>query len=698
MSLRVRIVKAKAGTGFEISPQDYLGDMFNAYRSACAGARYNGKANVVEDAGVLSSIVARLAADGFTPMLDEAAQGALEARNASLQVDLQAASQRMDVMDAQLAARGLSLYPFQRTGVSWLVSRSSALLGDEMGLGKTIQCLACLPAASEVGVIVVCPASVKGSWVREIATWRPDFRATLLEGKDSFRWPEKGEIIITNYEVLPLAAQIAPMGSKYKEPKFAKPSVDAKGEKIFVVDNTLEKARPAFPVRLVLDEAHFAKNPRAKRTIACRALSELCQGTMVLTATPLIKDPPELYSVLQLGGLAREAFGSYATFKTLMGGVDERVSRTVTATVWKGVVDPEEVGKRLSRVMLRRLRAEVLPDLPVKTYQEIPVDISARAEKLAEKLAAQASEEAGINIYAIDDISDLPFEMFSAVRKALAEAKIDALVEMVERYEEEGEPLVVFSAHRAPLDVVGARKGWAIIHGTTPQRDRTRIIEDFQAGKLKGVACGIKSAGIGITLTRAAHMIFVDRAWNPGDNAQAEDRCARIGQTRGVQVMRLVARHALDKHIAFLIDKKTALVEASVEKGRVVDKKVETVDVSIIVAQAAEENDRVEAEVAKLAEAAAAVGGKVSRKGTLLRPAKNDVERWAENGLRALLMACDGVMTLDGVGFSMVTRGVGSSLAHQLASVGCLSEKQWKSAISICRIHQRQVGDPDGEV
>lgn len=695
--LRVRITKTPDGA-FAISPQDYLGDTFGAYREACAGARYNGKANVVSDVGVLASIVSRLASAGFTPMLDAGAQVALEARGASLHVDLQAASTRMDAMDAQLAARGRSLYGFQRTGVRWLVSRSSALLGDEMGLGKTVEALASLPASSEIGVVVVCPASVKGSWVSEIAAWRPDFRATLLEGKDSFRWPEKGEIVITNYEVLPLAAQIAPMGSKYKEPKFARAGLDAKGEKILVADDTLEKARPAFPVRLVLDEAHFAKNPRAKRTIACRALSELCQGTMVLTATPLIKSPPELYSVLQLGGLAREAFGNYATFKQLMGGVDERVSRTTTATVWKGITDPEEVGKRLARVMLRRLRSEVLPDLPVKTYREIPVDISARAEKLAEKLAAQASEDAGINIYAIDDISDLPFEMFSAVRKALAEAKIEALVEMVERYEEEGEPLVVFSAHVAPLDTLGTREGWAVIHGGTPQRERTTIIEAFQAGKLKGVACGIKSAGVGITLTRAAHMIFVDRAWNPGDNAQAEDRCARIGQTRGVQVMRLVARHALDKHIAFLIDKKTALVEASVEMGRVIDKQIETLDVSVLVAQAAEENARVEAEAEKLAAEAAAVGGKVTRKGTILRPARTPLERWAEEGLRALLLACDGVVTEDGVGFSRVTRGVGASLAKQILSVGVLSDKQWHSAISICRIHHAQVGAPDGEV
>jgi SNF2 family DNA or RNA helicase len=645
--------------------------------------------------GVLAGIVGRLAAAGFTPMLDEASQQALEARNATLRVDLGAADTRMDAIDAKLAGRGLSLYGFQRTGVRWLVSRSSALLSDEMGLGKTIQALASLP--EDIGVVVVCPASVKGSWAREIATWRPEFKVTLLEGRDSFRWPAQGEIVITNYEVLPLAAQIAPMGSRYKEPKFARQAVDARGEKILVEDDALKKARPAFPVRLILDEAHFAKNSRAKRTIACRALSDLCEGTLVLTATPLIKSPPELYSVLQLGGLARESFGSYAVFKQLMGGVDERVARDTVATVWKGVTDPTEVGQRLSRVMMRRLRAEVLPDLPVKTYQEIPVDISAKAAKLAEKLAEEAST-AGINIYEIQDIGELPFEMFSEVRKALAEAKIDALVELVERYEEEGEPLVVFSAHVAPLDALGKREGWAVIHGGTPQRERTAIIEAFQAGQLKGVACGIKSAGVGITLTRAAHMVFVDRAWNPGDNAQAEDRCARIGQTRGVQVMRLVAKHALDKHIAYLIDKKTALVEASVEMGRVIDKQVETLDVSVMVAQAAEENARVEAEAARVAAAASAAGGKVSRKGTILRPARSTTERWAQAGLQALLLACDGVVTEDGVGFSRVTRGVGASLAKQLLAVGMLSDKQWSSAIGICRIHHAQVGMPDGEV
>ena len=688
MPNRVAIKEADRGV-FAISLLDYLeGDGFDRYKSACAGARYDRArgANVVSDTGVLGGILGRLREAGLIPVLDDATKAAMAVREQSVRADLDVAEGRMDAMDTVLASRGLALYPFQRTGVRWLVSRSSALLADEMGTGKTIEALASLPAADSIGALVVCPAVVKGSWKKEIERWRPDFRVSVLAGKGSFRWPERGEILIVNYDVLP-SATMKPNAHGFKEPTF---------------DDEGLASKKAAPARLILDEAHYAKNAKAKRTVACRALANACQGALVMTATPLVNRPPELYSVLQLGGLAQEAFGSFSVFKQLFGGVDERVSRDQTAIVWKGITDPDEVGRRLSRVMIRRLRSEVLPDLPVKTRREVEVDISEKAKKLAEKLLAEAAEAAGeeaLNIYDIKEISDLPFEMFSSVRKALAEAKIEALEAMVDAYEEQAEPVVVFSAHQGPLDALGKREGWGVIHGGVSHARRTELVVAFQAGHLKGLACGIKSAGVGITLTRAAHMIFVDRAWTPGDNFQAEDRCLRIGQTRGVLVSILVADHALDKHIAYLIGKKMEMVENSVEKGRVVDKQVEHIDVQKLVREAEAETSRIEAKLQENKAKAEATGGKVTKKGNVIRPAKGPLEEWAKAGLEQLLLACDGVLTEDGVGFSLVTRGAGAALAKQLlATGGMLSDKQWIVAVKICRVHHAQVGDADGEV
>lgn len=682
MGKRVAIDAVRGG--FAIHAIDYLGEAFQSYRDACSGARYEPKtrASVVGDTSVLIGILSRLSQAGFVPVLDDAARNAVTAGVNAINARVDAVDKRMDAMDLALRQKGLFLYGFQRTGARWLASRGSALLADQMGLGKTVEALASLPEATEVGVIVICPATLKRNWLDEIQRWRPDYRVTVLSGKGSFRWPACGEIVVINYDVLPMAAMIAPLGSKFSEPKFACVKVIG-GEKIKVEDDTLSKAFPRdYPVRLVLDEAHFAKSGKAQRTVACRAISALCTATLVMTATPLLSRPQELYSVLQLGNLAQEAFGNFETFKRLFGGVHEQVSQFKSVLVWKGVTDAQEVGQRLSRVMLRRLRAEVLPDLPTKTYREIKVDLAPRANKLADKVVRELAEE-GLDVMAVQDIAELPFERFSEVRSALAAAKTEALVELIESYEEEEEPVIVFCAHHAPLDELGKRPGWGVIHGGTPQELRQDLVKAFQVGQLKGLACGIKAAGVGITLTRAAHAVFVDRAWTPADNDQAEDRICRIGQTRGCVITRLVAAHGLDKHIAFLIEAKMRLNEASVEQGRAIEKEIlaASVDVDALIAAADAENARIEEEAR--VQRIHAEGGRILPNGVVLRRPRTPIETWAGNGLGILLGRS---------GFTPATVRTGCELARQIVeNNGLLTDQQWQTAVQICRVHHQQL-------
>ena len=671
----MRIAIAACPGGYSLKPIDFLGgDKFATYRNCSAGARWDARRriNVVEDVGLLVTIIGRLVEAGFVPQLDDRAKAATQQRSEQLEEDMSSAEARMDAMDVQLQERGLSLYNFQRVGVRWLASRSSALLADEMGTGKSIQALAALRSADQLGVIIVCPVVLKGNWRNEIHRWRPDFRATILSGKGSFRWPERGEVVIINYDVLPPAAMLAPMGSNFKEAKFARQ--EAAG--IFAEDPTIERARPsAYPIQLILDEAHFAKSTRAQRTVACRALSSLVRYTYLLTATPLLNKPMELYSVLQLGGLAREAFGSFETFKRLFGGHDRQVSSTRTALVWEGVTDAKEIGERLSRVMIRRLRSEVLRDLPTKTYRQIDVPLTTKYVKLAEDTIKKLAE-AGVDFLRVGSIEELPFENFSSVRSALAQAKIDALEDLVESYEEQGEPVVVFSAHQAPLDHLGKRKGWSVIHGGTSQEERTRLVDLFQAGGLLGLACGIKAAGVGITLTRAAFAIFVDRAWTPGDNLQAEDRICRIGQTRGCLITLLVADHALDKHLNTLIATKMKLIEHSVEQGRVIDKVVPRIDMDALLAVAEERAAFVAAQEEK--ERVIAEGG-CEKRGVLIRPPRTPIENWARRGIEALYLAAGGDGALDSQGF-------GEELARRLqVDNGLLSDVDWRVATFLCK-------------
>jgi len=153
-----------------------------------------------------------------------------------------------------------------------------------------------------------------------------------------------------------------------------------------------------------------------------------------------------------------------------------------------------------------------------------------------------------------------PEGILSTHRRELAEAKIKTALSLVEEYEQNDEPLVVFSAHRAPILALQGRKGWGVITGDTSAPERTGLVADFQAGKLKGIGGTIGAMGVGVTLTHSAHVLFVDRSYVPAENLQAEDRCMRIGQTRGVLVTTMVAEHAVDRRVAEVLERKEAML------------------------------------------------------------------------------------------------------------------------------------------
>src|SRR5262245_5578154 len=124
------------------------------------------------------------------------------------------------------------------------------------------------------------------------------------------------------------------------------------------------------------------------------------------------------------------------------------------------------------------------------------------------------------------------------------------MLELVEQFEDQGGPLVVFSAHREPIEALAARGGWGVITGGTEPRRRQEVVDAFQAGRLKGVGRTIQAGGTGLTLTRASTALFVDLDWTPANNLQAEDRVCRIGQRAGhVRIIRMVSDHPLDRRV-----------------------------------------------------------------------------------------------------------------------------------------------------
>ena len=263
-----------------------------------------------------------------------------------------ALTQAMDegAVEADKLAGDERLFPYQVEGVKTLARMSQFILCDDMGLGKTAQSLLSLP--SDSSVLVVCPASLKGNWANEIEFWRPNtFKVEILEGRTSFRFPQSGEVLIINWDILP---------QDCSDPENIPAEFEAK-----------------VPLGLVVigDEIHLAKNRKAKRTLRYQSLNQLaekydgkCWG---LTGTPLLNRPIELWALLEVMGLAEKAFGNFPNFYRLFNA-----QKGQYGTIW-GHPEPE-VPELLSKVWLRREKTDVLPQLPPKRWQTIQVSISDR--------------------------------------------------------------------------------------------------------------------------------------------------------------------------------------------------------------------------------------------------------------------------------------------------------------------------------
>jgi len=544
---------------------------------------------------------------------------------------------------------GKELYDFQRTGVQFLALHERALLADDQGTGKTIQTLVALPNDSKV--ILICPAVVKYNWRNEISLWRSEYKVTILEGRNSFKLPEQGEIVILNYDILP-----------------AWLSSDIPAETKVILKDTI----------LVADEAHMVKNYKTARSQKITRLAKACKIVWFLTGTPLMTRPQDLYGVISAGNM--NVLGGWDKFVSLFGGYKDKFG-------WRFGMPSAEVPERMKRVMLRRLKSEVLKDLPPKTYKNIEVNNLGTAfySKINSILSKIDPKEKDIdNLISKLEITSLPsFEEFSQIRALLAEAKIPAMMELVESYEESGTPLIVFSAHKAPVLSLGERDGWGVITGETEAEKRTEIVQKFQNGDLKGIGLTIQAGGVGITLTRASDVLFVDMDWTPALNIQAEDRLHRIGQTSdNILVMRMNSSHPLDIRIQHLIEYKTKLMQKALDESfKFSPPKARPLaqDIKIIEETAEELAERMKAAesevernyaLSRLQEIAGREAAKVD--GVPEPELTPNRKRLLRDALDYMVSVCDGAIEKDGMGFNRPDAFIG----HWIFATGLREEDE----------------------
>jgi SWI/SNF-related matrix-associated actin-dependent regulator 1 of chromatin subfamily A len=503
-----------------------IGDAFERLPGAADGGR-----TLPLDPWVVHHLDGFLATHGVA--VDAPAEHALEelreeAAEAAAQIRRSRATEGEPI--AEIAERlGGELQPFQWAGVRYVLDARRVFLSDEQGLGKTVQALATLEADDAYPAIVVCPASLKLNWLREAGRWLPHRSIEVVEGGVAV--PRTGDITIVNYEVV--------------------------GKHL----TTLARLKPK---AVVVDESHYCKNPRAKRTQAVRKLAEAVDRgglRVALTGTPVLNHAEELISQLRIIGRLDE-FGSGARF----------------SRQFQGVLTEERLHWHLRRsCFVRRLKSEVLPQLPAKRRVVVPVSLDNEREyRVAERdvvewLRSQPLELSDLNAKIASTLRAERLAQLGALQRLAARGKLSSALAWIHDFLASGEPLVVFARHREVQEAVLERFPDALhLFGRDKLEAREESVREFQnPDGPQLIVCATRVAAQGITLTRASNVAFLELEWTPALHDQAEDRTHRIGQTDSVTAWYLLAADTIDETMAELVERKRGIVDAVTDGKRI---------------------------------------------------------------------------------------------------------------------------------
>ena len=417
----------------------------------------------------------------------------------------------------------LPLYPFQFDGVKYIERRDGrALLGDEMGLGKTIQAIAYLKLHPELRpAVIVCPASLKLNWKKEIKKWTGEESFCIFGRKEIepvLNWP----FYIINYDIL----------SSH-------------------IDFLLNKSKI-----LVADECHYIKNPKAARTKHFKKLSRKMDKIIAISGTPITSRPAEFFTILNI--LDPHSWNNNWKF------LERYCKLQHNGFGWeaKGATNTEELHEKLTEtIMIRRTKNKVLKDLPqkIRSVVYIPMDEQNKYASKKDKLFSQIqSGDISKNTMVLSEIESL--------KQLAVNLKMKYVIEWIENFIASGEKLVIFATHHFVIDKLKETFSdiCVSLDGRTPQLERQEVVENFQNNlDIKLFIGNIKAAGVGITLTAASNTVFIELGWTPGEHDQAEDRIHRIGQkSDSVTAWYLIAQDTIEEEIIELIDEKRKNLDA----------------------------------------------------------------------------------------------------------------------------------------
>ena len=426
------------------------------------------------------------------------------------------------------------LFPYQELCVAYMEEvykeGKGVLIADEMGLGKTIETIAWLSMHKEIRpAMIICPASVKQNWYREIKKWIPDADVQLIRnGKDEFELDK--DFYVINYDLIWRMEDI---------------------DKVIVES-------------IVFDEVTAIKESKAKRSKTAKVLGRKAKYIIGLSGTPIMNRPIEFYNFLNM--ISPKQFNNWVYFGTrYCGGRQIRVGKR---QIWQfsGATNLDELGKRLKSLMLRRKKSQVLTELPEKRRQNIYLELPSKYRKeyiKTEKDLVWSLEQvkSNRNLQIPDVLAKL-----GLLRHTIGMAKVDLAGNYIKQVVEGDNKLVVFAHHRDVLDkleetVRQAKIKYVRTDGSTANENRQKYIDTFQEDENCMVFLASSSMGMGVTLTAASNALFVERQWSPALEEQMEDRVHRIGQNNGVLIQYMQVEKTFDEKMAKVIDSKREIMQ-----------------------------------------------------------------------------------------------------------------------------------------
>lgn len=411
------------------------------------------------------------------------------------------------------------LYPFQSVAVDFLNQCDGrVLIGDDMGLGKTVVSLWWIESRETLGrVLVVAPANVIYKWEDEVFRWTSRTPQIIETRKQAIE--DESDLHICSYSI---------MNSRWKELK-------AIGYDL-----------------IIFDECHYLKNYKAQRTESAKRISGGVPHILALSGTPFLNRPAELWPNLHI--LDSQTYAKFWQFGDRYCGGHK--------TLYKLATRRDELQERMKSVMIRRLKSEVLEQLPDLTRTIIPLELRSKWRSIYKKVK-RGNREAILSISpGHKGYFDNPLDRLNLLQLVIGLGKSEAASGWITNFlDSTDRQLVIYCHHKRVVALVEkiVKERYGVITGDVPAKRRARIVEKFQSGLIRTLII-TGAGGEGIDLYAASDILFIEREYTPAREEQAEARLHRIGQVNGVNAYYLMAIRTVDEDVARLIDQKRIIL------------------------------------------------------------------------------------------------------------------------------------------